>query len=53
MVRPPSGISRRHGAVCAYTEAGSDEACIGQVGGHYEGFFEFYVGRVLPLLRES
>jgi hypothetical protein len=40
-------------AVRAYTDAGFDEVCIGQVGGETEGFFEFYAGQVLPRLRED
>jgi hypothetical protein len=39
--------------VRAYTEAGSDEVYIGQVGGEAEGFFEFYATQVLPHLREG
>jgi hypothetical protein len=39
--------------VRAYTDAGFDEVYIGQVGGEYEGFFEFYAGHVLPRLRDA
>jgi len=41
------------GAVRAFTQAGFDEVYIGQVGGEFEGFFEFYAGQVLPRLREG
>ncbi len=41
------------GAVRAYTEAGFDEVYIGQVGGQFEGFFEFYAEQVLPRLWED
>jgi G6PDH family F420-dependent oxidoreductase len=40
-------------AVRAYTEAGFDQVCIGQVGGDAEGFFDFYASQVLPRLREG
>jgi G6PDH family F420-dependent oxidoreductase len=37
----------------AYVEAGFDEVYIGQVGGEFEGFFDFYAGTMLPRLREG
>jgi|SRR5579875_1293229 len=36
-----------------FTEAGFDEVFVAQVGGHAEGFFEFYARHVLPRLRED
>jgi hypothetical protein len=37
----------------AYTQAGSGEVYIGQVGPGHDGFFDFYAGQVLPRLREE
>jgi G6PDH family F420-dependent oxidoreductase len=36
-----------------YVRAGFDEVYIGQVGGDFEGFFEFYGQQILPRLREG
>jgi hypothetical protein len=50
---PVAAVTGQVAGVGAYTEAGFDEVYVGQVGGNCEGFFEFYVGQVLPRLRDA
>ncbi|QMU76710.1 LLM class F420-dependent oxidoreductase [Streptacidiphilus sp. PB12-B1b] len=38
-------------AVRQYVDAGFDHVFVGQIGQHYQGFFDFYRDRVLPGLR--
>lgn len=55
MITAPCGpdLNVHLNAVREYTKAGFDEVFIGQVGGHHEGFFEFYAQQVLPRLRQE
>jgi G6PDH family F420-dependent oxidoreductase len=55
MISAPCGPDPRvhRTALKRYSDAGFDEVYVQQVGGNYEGFFEFFGSEVLPRSRED